>query len=290
MNDVIVVIRSIGERTTDVCRKIIEDQVPIDNIYNINERPFSEAVKKTLEVGVKSGKWLIAVDADVLLYPDTISRMVEKAKTRKKPFFFYQGAILDKFFFGYRPAGPHLYNCQYMFEALELKSGFENDLRPESFIRDKMEKEGFSFVQDRSIFGLHDFQQSYSGIYKKMFSHALKHKEFMINLKKLFNSFIKLDQDFAVAIAGLKAAESFDGKRKPSEDDLNMMAKEAVTRLGLVEKSEFELATNNTGTVAKEVKEDYLNSLQINERFLAKQRYFPRYQHYIDRLLNQRHS
>lgn len=287
MNDVVVVIRKNNERTYEVCRMIIEQRVPENQIYTIEEKPFYRAVEETLKMGIHSSQWLIAVDADVLLFPETISQMVSKANAIKKDFFFYQGAVLDKFFFGYRPAGPHLYNCKHIPRALELKAGFENDLRPESFVRSRMEKDGYRFVQEEVDFGLHDFEQSYSDIYKKIFRHAVKHDRYMKKLAPLYKRFCELDYDFAIACVAIEDSVKYQGENSPSEQELNIRIKEVLQRLGLVEKGPLNLKKISSENVASDVKIQYLNSLNINENFLKKQRYFRRLKSFTQHLLNQ---
>lgn len=286
MDDVVVVIRKNEERTSQVCQQIVAQQVPEKQIHIISEKPFHRAVEETLKAGIHSGRWLIAVDADVLLFPETIAQMVSRANAIKKDFFFYQGAILDKFFLGYRPAGPHLYNCKHMLRALEHKAGFENDMRPESFVRSRMVKEGLAFVQDKTVFGLHDFEQSYSDIYKKIFKHSLKHGMYMKKLSPLFKRFSELDPDFAVALIAIEDAEKYHIEKPPSEQNLDIHAKEALRKLNLIEKSPFKPKGSNSETIASDTKMQYLNALGINEHFLRKQRYFPRFKPYVQSLLD----
>ena len=103
-NDVTVVIRTIGERTTGLCKNLVAGQVPEQNIVTISERPFHQAVVKTFEMGQQMNhRWTIALDADVLLYPVTISRMLSRMSRLPDSFFFYQGLVLDKLFRRYRP-------------------------------------------------------------------------------------------------------------------------------------------------------------------------------------------
>ena len=57
LNDhVTVVIRSCGERTKYHCENLISQQVPNENIFVINEIPFSKAVEETFRIGLKQNK------------------------------------------------------------------------------------------------------------------------------------------------------------------------------------------------------------------------------------------
>lgn len=277
-------IRSISERTSEVCQKIVEAQVPIENVYIINEKPFSEAVKKTLEIGAKHGKWLIAVDADVLLFSDSIAQMVERAESFNQDFFFYQGAVLDKFFLGYRPAGPHLYNCRHLTRSLELRKGFENDMRPESYIRSRMVEKGYAYIQDKTVYGLHNFEQSYIDFYKKTHRAFFKDEYFMKKLLRLFKKFNKADLDFAIAEKSILDTLEYKIQKPLHEDELNVMAMKAMGTLNLEEKSKLPVTTVGEGDFSLGLKEQFLEVLDMDENFLAKQRYFPRLNTGISRL------
>ncbi|MCO4822492.1 MAG: hypothetical protein KC469_10515, partial [Flavobacteriaceae bacterium] len=66
--NVTVIIRSVGERTTDACFKIISKQVPKTHIHIISEVPFSKAVTETFKIAIRENRnWTLAVDADLLL-------------------------------------------------------------------------------------------------------------------------------------------------------------------------------------------------------------------------------
>ena len=62
---------------------ILTKQVPVENLFLIHEVPFSQAVRRTFEIGIEQNKkWTIAVDADILLNDNSVQRMVEKAESR----------------------------------------------------------------------------------------------------------------------------------------------------------------------------------------------------------------
>ena len=69
-----VIIRSAGERTEQLCRKlIIEQGVSPENLVAIKEVPFSAALKKSFQAGIERGlKWTLCNDADVLLRPGAV--------------------------------------------------------------------------------------------------------------------------------------------------------------------------------------------------------------------------
>ena len=113
--DVFVVVRANGERTTRVSLKLVSYQVPKDNILVINETPFSKAVKTTFQKGIEANqKWTLALDADVLLKTGAIKELINRAESLPQNFFMIQGRVLDKFFCFGRNGGPHLFRTDLL--------------------------------------------------------------------------------------------------------------------------------------------------------------------------------
>ena len=49
----VVVIRSAGERTFEVCRKLLLEQVPAEAVEVVCERPFERALIRSYEIGIE---------------------------------------------------------------------------------------------------------------------------------------------------------------------------------------------------------------------------------------------
>ena len=91
-NTVTVVIRSVGERTENLCREIIAAQIAHQNIFLVREKPFACAVQRTFQIGIEQGRpWTLAVDADTLLLPGVIQYLCEYAETQDANLFKAQG-------------------------------------------------------------------------------------------------------------------------------------------------------------------------------------------------------
>lgn len=102
-NNVTVIVRTADERTIDACLDSIKDQVEAHNIIVIKEKPFYKAVQKTFELGIKGEKkWTLAIDADLVLLPNAIHIMLDRAEQLDDQLYIYQGFILDKFKCGKR--------------------------------------------------------------------------------------------------------------------------------------------------------------------------------------------
>jgi len=171
--DMIVVIRTAGERTVEICKKLVCTQIDDSMIHVIEEKPFFNAVKKTILTGSQNrAKYLLALDADILLYPEAIDYMIYQANqidfdSHLKISFW----VLDKFR-GRFKSGIHLYNNKYSEEFYGFLSQIdpnENFLRPESEnIKKFASLKGlrFSFAPEH-IIGKHDFFQYYRDLYSK---------------------------------------------------------------------------------------------------------------------------
>lgn len=223
-NNVTVIIRSCGERTTEYCRNIISKQVFNENIFIINETPFSKAVEKTFTIGIKQKKkWTLAIDADVLVRSDGIKLLLENANKLDDNYFIIQGKILD-FLFGYaKNGGPHLYRTNHLNEALKLIPKEGKTFRPESYTYGLMEQRGYKSLYIDSIIAIHDYEQYFVDIYRKAFLHSKKHKENNKYLEKRWNLFTRSNIDFKIALKGLEDGKNYkenvsvDRKAFPSE-------------------------------------------------------------------------
>lgn len=190
MLDVSVVIRASGERTEKLCREIISQQVPSEQVFLIKERPFWKAVQRTFEIGVEQGrKWTLAVDADVLLKTNCISEMIQNA-TSYENLYVYQGYVFDYIFGKARSGGPHLYVTERLPMALDSLTSNPNKLRPESDTYKTLSQKDYKCVSDSKIFGIHDFGQWRKDLFRKAFIHAQKHSE-----PKYTGSFIQYWRD-----------------------------------------------------------------------------------------------
>ncbi len=185
VENVLVVIRSAQERTLASCKDIVQEQVPFENIVTIQEVPFRKAVEKNFQLGYESGlKWTLALDADILLASDAVKKMADKFESLPDSFFNYQGFISDKLFGRPRTGGPHLYRSSLLSRALAHLTNDPSEPRPESATYKQMAQDGFHYYHDIAIYGVHDFEQHYSDIFRKGFFYARKHtheREILVN-------------------------------------------------------------------------------------------------------------
>lgn len=206
-----VVVRSVGERTQDICWKLIAEQVPEENIVVINEQPFSAAITKTFQIGIERNRlWTLCIDADVMLREEAIVELLAVAQQLDDKVFEIQGNVLCKFYGGPRQAGNHLYRTSLLAKALQCIPSDEV-LRPETTTILQMASLGFPWIRKEIVVGLHDYEQYYRDIYRKAFIFAHKHR-FISAIEPMWHRLADQDIDYQVAICGLQAGRSFKGK------------------------------------------------------------------------------
>lgn len=204
-DDLIIIIRAAGERTEMLCKKLIMDQGVTENkIHLIREVPFSAALKKSYEIGIDSGcKWIMCVDADLLLRPGSILEMIKQAEKQPKNVCEIQGFMLDKFFGGIRKGGVHLYRSDTLPLILKQIPDEGEDMRPETQTLRNMRKLGFKRAAVPYVVGLHDEKQFNKDIYRKIFVHGVKHMDRLPLFITIWKEQLHQDPDFAVALSAL---------------------------------------------------------------------------------------
>lgn len=204
--DATVVVRTVGERTTDACVHLLRQVFPEGNVSVINEIPFSRAVRKCFKIGIEQGrKWTLVVDADVLVRAAFVAEILMFAERQQANTFVAQGLVHDKLFNLIRPAGNHLYRTKHLPLALSLIPEEGSTLRPEATTIDRMVERGFLFFQKDFLVGLHDYEQHYVDIAKKCFVQAHKHDRFVGHVWAQWQDKAKIDLDYRAAIIGAEA-------------------------------------------------------------------------------------
>lgn len=202
MIDVTIIIRSVGERTENLCKKLLIDQgFSNDEVFVVREVPFSASMKKSFEIGMNQGKrWTLCVDADILPRPGSISKMIELAESESKNVCEVQGYMMDKFFGGPRIGGYHLYRTSLLSKVVSLIPEEGVNIRPESYTLKQMAKRGYPRSIVPYIIGIHDDEQFYYDIYRKAFVHAVKHLNHAELLVNHWKRNMEKDHDFKVAL------------------------------------------------------------------------------------------
>jgi hypothetical protein len=276
-NNIAIVVRHSNERTLGYCLELLKKQVSEENLFIINETPFSNAVKRTFEIGIDCNKdWTLAIDADILVTEDCITKIVSIAENLEDYFFEIQGRILDKFYGVPRGGGPHLYRTKYLPKAINFIPKEGTSLRPESDTYDRMAEIGCHFYFGKEVFGLHDYEQFYKDIYRKGFLHAKKHWRYLSHFENYWHVNKEIDKDFLVAIHGFKQAQFYndtvfvDRNFFPTQlndylSEIGLVEKKAIARMdNLFIKNELDNYIQNTSKL-KEIENKYFNFIKRSD-------------------------
>lgn len=218
-DNIFVVLRSAKERSFPLAEKALSLQT--DRYEVIEEYPFSAALKKMFEIGKeRKEKYLLALDADVVLHPGSLEKMVEIANN-SPGIFFLDFFVMDKFR-GKCCSGCHLYVNRYSGDLLNLV-GSQEDTRPENHLMlDFAKTHDLLHEKSHFVVGLHDFEQYYRDLYAKYFRRALRRKheaEMLIHiLEERRKYYSKDDSDFAVALKALHDGQSSNSADRPLFD------------------------------------------------------------------------
>jgi len=234
-------IRAAGERTEELCKKLILDQgFTEEDVVLIREIPFSKALLKSFDLAIRHGKkWTFCVDADVLLRPGSIQEMIRLADAQPQNVCQVQGYILDKFFGGVRKGGVHLYRTSLLKKVKEKVPKEGTDIRPESYALRQMEDDGFPTRFVPYVVGLHDFEQYHYDIYRKAFVQAVKHLSRAELFIRIWKNNVSDDPDFKVALKGFSDSIRYN---KPIfiNSELNIY-KKLFEESGIQEKQELDV-------------------------------------------------
>jgi hypothetical protein len=204
LDNVVVVIRSVKERTEELCKSLmIQQGVPEEQVHVLNVSPFSAAVKKSFEIGMASGKkWTLCNDADVLLRAGAIQTMLQLADEQPGNVCEVQSYVLDKFFGGQRKGGVHIYRSEFLPMALECIPAEGVNIRPEHHTLKMMQERGYPWVNLDYVVGVHDFEQDYEDIFRKCFVQAHKHQHYTKMFVGVWREKAAEDMDYRVALKG----------------------------------------------------------------------------------------
>ena len=240
-DDVVVVIRSVGERTVGLCYEIVSQKLNKENIFIIEEVPFEAAVRKSFQIGILSGKkWLFVIDADIIPRVSAFDELYLASNSIEKKVMMFTGVVYDKLLMSYRRAGIKVYRCEHLKEAIDCVPEPGTKIRPEKHTLMTMLDKGFKIKQTSIVTGIHDFEQYYKDIYRTCFVHAVKQPH-IISLIKTWQSNVDLDSDCRIAIKG-----ALDGYLEPQKATIDKriyvdLALKAMHELGLEEKTSLNI-------------------------------------------------
>jgi len=237
--DLIVVIRTVKERTFEACQSIVASQVDESRICIVNEAPFEKALARCYETGIASGaKWMMTLDGDVLLRPGAVRDFHAAAEAMAPEYFQIEGLVLDKLSGKFRKAGHRIYRTEHLPLALDqIPAATDAKLRPEWETLHAMGKLGQPSKEIDVVFGIHDYEQFYADIYRKAFVHARKHPEQASEFIDRWTERLTSDNDFRIALRGFCDGLVIDSSAAIDKRKYTDRANAALGDLELIEKS-----------------------------------------------------
>lgn len=201
----IVTIRAAGERTEDECYQTFKEQAgEATAIHIVRKNPFKEALEECYQVGIESQKkWLITVDADMIMLSGTIELLIREAEKMPENYLQLQGKILDKITGTFRKSGPKIYRVSLLKKLLELSKSFDDHVRPESRLIAHLGRKGCPFRYISAVLCLHDYEQYYKNIYRKSYVRTRKHPWFLSEIIQRAISLKKEDLNYQVMLQAI---------------------------------------------------------------------------------------
>jgi hypothetical protein len=269
--DVTVIIRSAGERTSDLCRELVCEQVPSENVVVISEFPFREAARRSFEIGIELGRpWTLCLDADILLRRNAVRTLRNWALDAGDRALYIQGSILDKIFGRPRRAGPYFHKTSLLSLMLEHIPAEGVSLRPDTDAAMRLATLGYTHPLHDVVIAVHDFEQYYRDIYRKAFVHSHKHLEYMPSLELMWQRLAGQDPDYEVCLWGLRDGRDFKGT---VSHDVRCFPKDISDRLGAnewKEKGPLKLIKDRSWDVDNVIAQFYRTSLLADYKFRNK--------------------
>lgn len=235
--DFVVVIRQSGERTFDLCRRLVALQVHDNQIFVVSGQPFETTLRSCYEIGISSGAdWMVTIDADVLPRSGSINRLVAEARAMPRRHLQVEATIADKLTYSFRCAGVRCYRISLLHKALPLIPSSGNTVRPETHVVTEMRKLGHPSRRSCFIFGVHDEHQYFRDIYAKTYLHAIKHMHLLAELTLKWKRDRLVDPDFAAAVFGVRDGLAADEIPSLDRSMFSARAKSVLNEANLNEK------------------------------------------------------
>lgn len=267
-DDTFWIVRAAGERTKTACHQLIAEIVPPERLLVIEERPFTRAIKHTLEAGADSGQtWTVVIDADVLIDPRGWQQLLEDARRQPEDVYCVQGMTADKFIPIFRPVGIGMYRSKLMPLGLSGIPTVGKSLRPESTVVEHIFSQGYRRYRTPHKLGIHDHYQGNADILRKTFLHRAKHANVAEEMKAYWENHRDADIDFRLALLGAHEYEQSDQNVEVDRNFLRERFEEILLREGIPGKPTFE-----PGSDLPQIVRDHLDHFEPN-RFIQQKKF-----------------
>jgi hypothetical protein len=233
-----VIIRAVSERTLNLCYALATSELPSHSAVTvISEFPFEKTLRQCYEAGLRANRqWTVTVDADVILFPGTLHRLVQLASLMPKTHVQLEGRVFDKITGMYRRAGLRIYRTKLLEKAVDLIPEDGKEIRPEYSTLQALRKMGHGSRYVSEVLALHDFEQSYGDLYRKSFVHARKFTSLVPSMLERCRLLMEEDCDYLVIIKGLCDGLTSLDHISIDKSLFSQRSQNAIQELGLLEK------------------------------------------------------
>lgn len=237
----IIIIRSCGERTTQAAAKRARQH---GDAEIITAEPFGESIRQTYRRGIELSdkqRWLPVIDADVLLFSDTISAAIAELTALEKQghtVFCLDGRTVDKIMLRTRRAGVHIYRTDLLEQAMQYID--DDQLKPESHVRNCMAQNHAAPTHTGQIvFGTHDHEQYYCDLWRKSVCQTQKLAGMIRTQPHEWARLAQKDQDYHVILAAHQWAKAQKNLKIRIDRGCDYGAEEQLRSMGITEKGEY---------------------------------------------------
>lgn len=218
-----VIIRSRNESTTNILYKQLQNQLLTnDTLYLLNDPvPFEEKLRQSYEVSINDGRpYSVIIDADILVCPGFISKVKKLIPLLSEQDLGFGLKILDKFYGAPKYRGIHIYNVKLLPLALKYIPVTGQELRPESYVKDKMGLHNHKWANGISndIYGIHDYFQNFDDIFCKFAIRSHRSASDFCYLNNRFNKYGSME--YKVASKALKYGTTIDNQLIENNRDI----------------------------------------------------------------------
>ncbi len=264
MNNIIVVIRSAGERTLPLCVSLLRQEVNGDRVHVIHEQPFEAALRACYQLGMAStAEWMITVDADVLPRRGAVRELLDVAQNLPPNVVQVEGLVHDRLLGGLRKAGHRAYRTKLLSLALQAVPPDGTTIRPEFETLETLAQRGYPSQECQVQFGLHDHEQYYRDLYRTGFVHGQKHAHWLADVVPNWRRHLSSDNDLRVALRGfcdgLQALEAARIDVRNYGDSATI----ALAEMGLTEKEPLEADEISIERIVA-LQASYISSAPVN--------------------------
>lgn len=174
-NGLLVVVRASGERTLPLLCKLIREQLtPVDRLVVLSDaESFEKKLAKAFQISINEGlPYAVHVDADILLRKKALHYIRKGISCLNSNDLGFGLLVFDRFFKRPKFRGLHVYNVQWLEQALHFIPEEGTSSRPETAVKQQMKELGHTWqtgaIWPNLTVGLHDYFQYSSDIYHKM--------------------------------------------------------------------------------------------------------------------------